>query len=298
MLILALASAIVTPAMAQDKKPATTTTTHEKTTVRTTEKTMAKESYDLLGPPLLNMNDTTTVPPHRIDLRMTGAWETANYPANGHDKHDDTHIVPHVVVGLTDNLEMSVANFIWVDSKGDVGPLRDGNYDTHVGALWRFRDQEGYVPAMAVSGGLRVPTGQHSNGVDAEVRALFTNQYDNGMRSHINVFGTSVNGNNDGSTRYLDTNGNFPDDRHFQYGIVVGMDGPLCDDGKVHWIADYMNRSGQHYGSRNMNILELGFQWQIADNDALSMATQIGLDGNDQTPNAAAGITYSHSLCW
>lgn len=298
LLVLMLASAIVAPAMAQEKTT-TTTTTKETTTVRTMEKTVSHDGFDMLGPPLWNVNDTSTVPPHRVDLRLSFKWMTSVFPADGHDQQDDFVLIPHVVFGITDCIEAWASNSAWVGNGGNVGPLRDGNYDSNVGALWRFKEQEGtWSPSMAVSENLRLPTGNSSNGLDAETRLLLTNQYDNGMRSHINVFGTTVNGNNDGSTRYPNTDGTFPEDRHFQWGIVAGMDGPLCDDGNVRWIADYMNRSSTGYGSKNMNILELGFQWKISDCDALSLAGQISLDGSGEVPNGGAGVTYSHSITW
>ena len=49
---------------------------------------------------------------------------------------------------------------------------------------------------MALAGDMRVPTGDGSSGVDGELRLVFTNSYDSGIRSHFNLYGTSLNGDN------------------------------------------------------------------------------------------------------
>ena len=120
--------------------------------------------------------------------------------------------------------------------------------------------------------------------MDGEARLIFTNDYDSGMRSHLNGFVQTINGDNDSELR------------EFQWGVVVGMDGPLCGDGTIRWVADYLHRSGQHNGSRNINLLELGWEWDMEAGRKLGMSWQIGLDGNEDTPNVGAVITYAHSL--
>ncbi len=114
-----------------------------------------------------------------------------------------------------------------------------------------------------------------------------TNEYDNGLRSHLNFFLSSVNTDNNENAR------------HFQYGAVVGMDGPLCADGAVRWVLDYMWRISDSYGGGHVNMVEGGWQWQIADAHKLGMVLQAGLDhAEDSAPNMGAGVTYSYTIAY
>ena len=156
---------------------------------------------------------------------------------------------------------------------------------------------------IAVAGGLRLPTGDGSDGVDGELRLILTNEYDSGIRSHINLFGASINGDNDESSRFDDhlhlsdiLGSGDHDARHVQWGVSVGLDGPLYDDGAVRWVADYVHRSSRRNGRSNINMLELGVEWDMPDAGDLGIATQIGLDRTGDTPNFGLGITYSHTL--
>jgi hypothetical protein len=171
--------------------------------------------------------------------------------------------------------------------------------------LWRFKEQDACWPAMALSSHLRIPTGDDSAGVDLEMRLVMTNEYESGIRSHLNVFGKSVNGNNDdfdfddedGSWLWGDDDDfDFEDARDFQWGVVLGLDGPLCNDGSVRWVADYMHRSSYFEGSGNINMLELGWEWNMAAGHNLGMSFQVGLDGSGDTPNFGAAIAYSLAL--
>lgn len=298
LLSLAFVMGIVIPALAQP--PKTETTVRETTKVTTTERTTAPAlecEHDLLGPPLWSVNDAVPVPPNRLDLRLTGFWMTAHAPANGGDSDDDFILTPHLVWGVAENWELAISNGIWLGDSGDMGPQRDGNYDTNVALLWRFAEQNGNWPAMALQSRARIPTGDGSSGVDGELRLILTNTYDSGIRSHVNAFAVTVNGDNERSNRYAPTFEDLPDNRHFQWGFVIGLDGPLNADGSARWVADYMNRSSYHYGASNLNLLDLGVQWAFAENHALGISTQIGLDDNEDTPNFGAGFTYSFSIC-
>ncbi len=78
--------------------------------------------------------------------------------------------------------------------------------------------------------------------------------------------------------------------------MVVGMDGPLCADGAVRWVADYMHRNSERDHAGNMNMLELGWEWAIAEGHELAMSFQVGLDDNEDTPNFGAGLIYALSI--
>ncbi len=271
----------------------------------TTKTETVSSDFDLIAP-LFFFEDAVPLECGKVDLRFHFQWITGGDPAgqgrksrwwdtsgsgglfgNKRDRgdgDDDFVLTPAIYWGITDNLELSARVPMWLGDGGDKGALDESNFDSELGMLWRFREQEGWFPALALSSTLRLPTGDRSNKFDVEMRLVMTNDYDSGLRSHINAFMASVNGNSDENLR------------HFQWGFVFGLDGPLCADGSVRWVADYMHRSSHHYGASNMNILELGWQWDISEAHRLGMATQIALDRVDDTPNFGAGITYSWSI--
>lgn len=268
---------------------------------------------------LWNLEDATPIDTGKVDLRFGFSWVTEDAPGNNGDSDDDFVLTPTIVWGSCENVEVSLSLPIWLGDGGDAGPFDDGNADTYLGVLWRFHEQVGHdqkdgywlLPSMALSGTFRIPTGDNSEKIDAELRLILTNDHGNGLRSHFNVFGKSVNGNNQrssgrgfhgnsrsfggfGSGLGLIGNNDDLDARDFQWGFVLGMDGPLC--GESRWIANYMHRSSEFNGRSDINLAELGVEWSMSDAQTVGMSMQIGLDSNEDTPNFGIGLMYSHSL--
>lgn len=246
------------------------------------------------------MQDATPVDAGTVDLRFTTSWVTSSFPANNGDSDDDFIFTPSIVWGTCPNVELSFSVPLWLGDSGDMGPFDEGNYDTYVGMLWRMKEGSGADPSVALSTTLRLPTGDGSNGVDAELRLILSNEYDSGIRSHLNVFATTVNTDNydfdldDGEV----LRPGLDDVRDFQWGAVIGLDGPLCDDGSVRWVADYMHRSSYFEGRGNMNVAEVGWEWQMDEGGKLGMSLQVGLDRSGDNPNFGATMTYSRSLTY
>jgi len=249
------------------------------------------------------MDDANPIATGQVDLRFTTRWVTSGAPANFGDSDDDFVFEPSLRWGPCANVEVFVSVPIWLGDGGDRGAFDYGNYDTYVGFTWRFMEPQDMWPAAALGASVRLPTGDdHNDGVDAELRLILTNEYDSGIRSHFNAFAAAINNDEDwsGGDFFTDLFGGegFGDPRHFQWGFVIGLDGPLCGDGAVRWVADYMNRSSLHYGGSNMNILELGWEWAMADAHKLGMSVQIGLDDEEDTPNVGAALSYAWSLTY
>ena len=254
----------------------------EKTTV-TTKTTTVKSSFDLLGGETWNVTDATTFTEGAIDLRLAGRY-TESAINQDLEVGNAWTLQPAVVWGATDRLELSFTVPVHHIDNLNVAP--DGNYDTYVGGQYRLTEQEGYMPALALATSLRLPTGQNSDGVDWQLRLVLTNEYESGIRSHVNVFGI-----------YADTNNLEPFEvRNFQYGAVAGLDGPLCADGAVRWVADYMYRISEVDGGGGQNIGEFGWQWQVADAHKLGMSVQLSLDHDEYTSNVGAALTYAYML--
>jgi hypothetical protein len=279
-------------AVAQDKK--TDVVKKETTTVTTTTTTVKDTSYDLLGLETFNFLDATTFTEGAVDLRIAGRWIDGG---NGEDDDDQIVLTPEIVWGATERYEMFLNVPFWVD-----GEPEEGNYDSYVGGQWRITDSDETCPAVALGWSVRVPTGEGSNGLDGQLRLILTNEYESGIRSHFNIWGTSVNTDN-----YVDA-------RDFQYGAVVGLDGPLGSEGALRWVFDVMYESSHAEGSEpdmlyydagddlnsggeKRTTAELGLQWQIADCHKLGFALRGGLDhAENETPEFAASLTYAYTF--
>ncbi|RJP33371.1 MAG: hypothetical protein C4547_12360 [Phycisphaerales bacterium] len=249
----------------------------ESTTVTTTT---SGGEVDFFGP--FNVNDATPLATGQLDLRLRYDWTTGRDRPNA----DDDHVGGVTLLwGPCSNVEVSLDLPVNLGDSGDMDGGFDGNADVYLGVMYRFLEDQGdWMPAMAFSATARIPTGDRSSGVDGNFRLLLTKEYDSGLRSHVNGFVITANGDNE------------PDTRHFQWGVVIGMDGPLCADGAVRWVADYMHRSSVHDHESNGHILEIGTEWTAADNCKLGMAAQIALDHNGEVPDFGARLNWSYSL--
>ena len=281
-------------ALAQNNNNPPPVVQRETTTVTTTTTTVADTSYDLLGLETFNFLDATVLPEGMVDLRIAGRWVDT---ADEVDEEEQIIIIPEIVWGATDRLEIAVSAPTWVDGEPD-----EGNYDTYLAATWRISDLDENCPAFALAGIMRIPTGDQSNGVDGQLRLIVTNEYESGIRSHFNIWATTVNTDN------------YEDARDFQYGAVAGLDGPLNDSGSLRWVFDYMYESSRQEGRENIdtplgviigpedrgeqrNTAEAGIQWQINECSKLGFAVQGGLDhAENETPEWAASLTYAHAL--
>lgn len=276
----------------------------EKTTVRTETKTVAPSGWDLTTE-LWSFADARPIACGQFDVRLTARWIPEPTQRN---EDDDFIFQPSIVWGIAENIEVWANVPIWVGDSGDRGAYEDGNYDTNFGVLWRFLEPQGaWVPAMALGGALRVPTGDGSDGVDAEVRLALTNEYDSGLRSHINGWLKTVNGTNNETSAAFRTG--FWDDtfddrlvgdrtgytRDFQWGFSAGLDGPITDTWR--WVANYVHRSSETYGETDINELEGGLEWQVADAHKVGISAKMNADhGNEDIPDYSASLTYAITL--
>jgi len=293
--------------------PAATALGQESETTNVTTKTVTVGGANLTSENW-NVEDATPVESGRVELRFTSRWITSGMPANLGDSDDDFIFTPGFAWGAAENLELFANVPMWLGDGGDRGALDQGNYDPWVGFTWRIAEQSGNVPAFATRFSARIPACDDSSKSDVEGRLMLTNEYDSGIRSHINAFAISANGNDGAPDLDDDVSlfgfglgglgfglldfGDEIDRRHFQWGLVFGMDGPLCADGAVRWVLDYMHRSSEYYGRTNTQILEAGWEWDIDDCNKLGMSVQVGLNRTGDSPNAGVGINYTRALTY
>jgi len=284
----------------------------EKTTVKVTETkvTPPAGTWNVLDE-LWNFKDAVPVPCGEVQLRGTFRWETAGAPANRGDSSDDFVVQPSLVWGAAENIELSVTVPVWVGDGGEIPGQSDGQADTYASGLWRAWDQVDYWPAGAFSTTIRIPTGVRSDGMDAELRWILTNDYDSGVRGHFNVWVETVNTTNGETNPNQDMeDGDLPwltfsdddvvaDPRDFQYGASLGVDGPLSDDGSVRWVADYVYKASQYNGNGGLNLFDVGFEWQVNESSKLGMSALIPADhAENEAPNFGAAVTYAMALTY
>ena len=119
---------------------------------------------------------------------------------------------------------------------------------------------------------MRIPTGDGSSGVDAELRGILTKTVVGDLRAHFNGWLATINGDNDTNAR------------DFLWGFAAGVDFPVVPD-SLYMVLDYVHRSSEHFGAGNMNMIEAGVEWLCCPNNRLNFSTQVGLDDNGDTPN-------------
>ena len=247
-------------------QPQTTTTTEE--TVEMTMDSGGDGIGGIAGPVFLRT--TEPVAPGEVELKFVGRY---GQPSSGSDEEWQFDFVAEW--GIAENWEFILEVPVHlgdgrVEGNGDIG-----EFGFHT-KLW---DEGDWAPAFAVRNLIRIPTGYHSNGVDYQLRGLFSKTcIPDKVHWHLNPWLRTVDGNNN------------PDARNFQYGAAVGFDYKVCDTVKM--IADYQYARGENEGEEQDHLVELGFDWSLAEDRMLGLSGTIGVDGNDSGDDFTVGVSY------
>lgn len=148
---------------------------------------------------------------------------------------------------------------------GDIDEPANGNGETALRAFWQFLAEEDMVPAMALWGELRMPTGEGSSGFDGTLYLNMTKTFTDSIRGHFQGFLKAADGARGDLDREV-----FGDRRHFQCGVGVGMDFALDEDNLL--LINYQNRASEYYGSSSTNSIEVGWVHHLAENQHLQIA--------------------------
>jgi hypothetical protein len=260
---------------------ATAASGQESTETTETTTVMTLSDTDLKAP--LFMDDAIPVPAGHADLRFRFEW--SEDPDGDVDDIDDLDEAGEFVFGtslyygIADRAQLSVdLPFIVGDGSDKEGSARgfSGNGDVTVGLLYQVAEQADMIPAIALQTNARFRTGYRSSPLDMQFRLLMTNEYDSGIRSHIN----------------LSTETEAGDFGRWNWDSVIGADGPLCAGGAVRWVADYAHQNSEHNNGSNSNYLELGTEWNTDNGHTLGMMAQVGLDDHDQTSDFGARMMW------
>jgi hypothetical protein len=157
----------------------------------------------------------------------------------------------------------------------------DGNGDSEFAWQQRWVAEDGDMPTLATIFSMRAPTGYQSSGVDGTFTGIVAKDCGPGT-FYLNGWVKSANGDN------------IEDRRDFQWGGRLAYLWRFAEDASL--TMDYVNQTSEVHGKSNMNVLELGAQFQINENVIVGPGIFVGLDGKDSTPNFGAGIRVTYSF--
>jgi hypothetical protein len=255
---------------AAPSKPATT----EKTTIKTTEKTVGEFGYREISS-FFNIREAySNVEKGEWELELESGWETGN----GGD--DDVSFGASLKYGFDDAtyLELEVIPI----NLGDGGDQGAGELELTLFHQWT---SESDAPvAFATWASMRIPSGDGSEGVDGTLSGAITKSLGGNWRAHLNGYVMTANG--------AMGDGDDENRRDFQWGIGPGLDYQF-DDCTIGTI-NYINRSADQNGESNDGILEVGFVRKIAENQHLKFAVDVDVHGgNDDIANVGAKLQWT-----
>lgn len=206
-------------------------------------------------------------------------WETRS---NGRD--DLFFMEQSVRYGVTNDFFVELG--VLQPSIGDGGD--QGNGDMDLTLFYRcLKEVPGEdTPSIGSYINARFPTGDGSRNTDVTLGSIVTKSLGGNWRTHFQGYIRSANG---GSSDWIDDGR-----RDVQWGWGPGFDYEI--DEKTLLLINYLNKSSDKFGQHNNNILELGASHQIAQsekvNQHIKAAVDIGLDGQDETPNVGAKFLW------
>lgn len=208
------------------------------------------------------------------EFETTFEWETKS---GGSD--DDFGPVFSLKYGITDtfHVELEIERI----NLGDGGDQGNGELALIVFKEW-WKEAE-ILPAFATWGEMRIPSGQGSSGVDAELHFNLTKTLLPNFRGHFEGFVETANGARGGEDE--------DERRSFQWGVGPGFDYSFSEDTIA--ALNYLMRSSEEEGHHNQNILQFGLAQRIAKNQHVKFAVDVGLDGAEETPNFGAKLLWS-----
>ena len=217
------------------------------------------------------------------EFEMTTLWST--YYSSAH--HDDNiGLEPSIKYGITDELFVELE--VLPINLGD-GEKGTGNGDLAFQLFWQFLKEQDWVPAMAIWAETRLPTGVGSEKMDAELHLNITHHICDHFRAHLEGFLETANGW--AGDPDVDPSGEEDDRRHFQWGVGPGFDYQLNPCNML--ILNWLNKSNDLYGLPNNNIVELGWVYEINDNQHLKAAVDAETHERTEDEHWTAKLQWS-----
>ena len=258
---------------AYQQKPATTS---EKTTIKTTEKTVTESGYKGISGFFNVREANVNVAKGVWEMEVTSRWET------GSGGDDDVSGALSLKHGCCDGsyieLELLPINF------GDGGDQGAGELGLTLFHQWTTESNA--AVAFATWASARIPTGDGSSGVDGTLNGAVTKSLGGNWRGHLNGYVKTANG--------IRGNGDEDNRRDFQCGVGAGIDYECSADTVA--TLNYLNSSADQNGDARTGILEVGFTHKLADKQGLKLAVDVDVHGdNDDSANVGAKLQWSIS---
>jgi hypothetical protein len=207
------------------------------------------------------------------ELEMPFAWSTRS-----NHQRDDLNLSTELSYGVTDDASVEIEVLpITLGQGGD-----QGNGDLGLTLFNRFVRESGNIPAVAGWIEMRIPCGQGSSGVDAELHAAITKTIAPKFRAHVEGFVETANGGRGEEDR--------DDHRPFQWGLGPGFDYQFTDRDVA--VLNYLNRTSDQRGEHNENLLQIGAYHLVSEHQTIKAGIEIGLDGQRETSNFGFKIQY------
>lgn len=224
----------------------------------------AGEGYTLSGPYFLRSADPE--PPGEIELKFIYSYE---HEADDAEEHE---FELEFEWGIAENWEF----ILFVPFTIGDGRV-DGNGDATLGFHTRLWHEDGWKPAFAVRNLFRVPTGYHGQGFDYTLRGLFTWTLTDAARLHFNPYLATNNEGEEG-------------ERNFLCGAAIGFDWRVNDD--LLLIADYQYLQSLNKGDDEDHRIELGADWEFAEDRKLGLGLNFGIEGDDGCEDYKISVSY------
>jgi hypothetical protein len=210
------------------------------------------------------------------ELEVEGEWVTG---AGAGD--DDFSLAVPIKYGITNDLFVELE--VMPMNMGDGGD--GGAGDLALQVFYQFLHETDALPAFATWAEMRIPSGDQSSGVDGELHFNLTKTLCSKFRAHFEGWIMTANGSRG------EAEGNR---RDFQWGVGPGFDYEI--DAKTIAVLNYLMRSSEEEGHHNQNILEFGLAREIVEHQWVKAALDVGLDGQEETPEF--GFKLMWDLSW
>ncbi len=213
--------------------------------------------------------------PGALELQLDFGWSTSSddsdtYTWDTQIKYtgEGSDFLKNMKLALTVPLEVGNAGI-------------DGNGDLEIEWQQRWVAEQGNMPTIATLFTIRAPTGYHSDGIDATFTGVVAKDFGPGT-FFLNGWVKSANGSH------------IEDRRDVQWGGRLAYLWRFDENASL--TVNYVYETSEMDGESDMNLLELGAQFQINDNLTLGPGVFVGLDGKDATPDFGAGIRITYGF--
>ena len=231
----------------------------------------------------LAIDDADPVEKGRFEFELGSVYE--------HDPVCDAWEFPFgLTAGILPNVEAGFSLGGLHERRAEAGTPIDresGLSDLGVGAKWQFLKETGWLPAQALSAGVKIPTAEDAKGLgsgktDYDLTWIASKKLGEKTGVHVNA----------GYTWIGEPSGEDVADI-FHYGAA--LDYQLTET--VQWVGEVFAEKELQGGTQTLVQCNTGFRYSASDSLSLDFAVGTGLHGSD-TPDitATAGLTWAFGL--